>query len=304
MAKLLDGKTIAAQIEAEVATAVTRLNPHCGKLGLSVVIVGNDPASELYIRNKEKACQRVGIHSEVVRLAVGVGTAEVVAAITALNQRSDIHGILVQQPLPTGLDSECIIESIDPGKDVDGFHPMNLGRLIRGLPTVAPCTPAGIMRILDSENVNLTGTRVTIVGRSTVVGKPVAMLCLQRHATVTMCHSRSGDLTRYTKEAEVLIVATGNPNLIRGDMVSRGVVIIDVGMNRLTAVDEASQGYPPDSKEALALAHKGFVYVGDVYRPEVEPKASLYTPVPGGVGQVTVAMLLLNTVTLAARAEA
>lgn len=299
MAKLIDGKAIAAEIESEVKNAVLRFQAGNVRIGLTVLIIGNDPSSEIYIRNKEKACARVGIRSSVVRLPQSVDTETVIRTIAGLNQDPGVHGILVQQPFPPGLLGEQIIESIDPRKDVDGFHPLTMGRLFRGFHTVAPCTPAGIIHILDHEGIKLDGKRLTVVGRSTVVGKPVALLCLQRNATVTICHSRSGDLSQFTRSADVLIVAVGQANLIRGDMVSDGVVIVDVGMNRIFRDEPASDLYPKDSPERIALDSKGSVLVGDVFRPEVEPKVSFYTPVPGGVGQVTVAMLLRNTVTLA-----
>lgn len=268
--QLMLGKEVAAGVEAELIAEIqaTGLRP-----GLAVVLVGDDPASEIYVNHKQKACERVGFHSEKILLPADTTQARLLEVIAALNQNPEIHGILVQMPLPSHIDSTPVLEAIHPAKDVDGFHPINGGYLLEGHPRVAPCTPSGIIKMLDHYGYDLKGKNTVVIGRSNIVGKPMALLLLQRHASVSILHSRTRDLGLYTREADVIVVAVGVRNILTGDMVKPGAVVIDVGMNRL----------------------EGKKVVGDVDFESVAPKCSLITPVPGGVGPMTIAMLLSNT---------
>jgi methylenetetrahydrofolate dehydrogenase (NADP+) / methenyltetrahydrofolate cyclohydrolase len=273
-AKLMDGKSLAARIRAEVAKEVEEL----GDVGLSTILVGDDPASEIYIRRKQEAASEVGIASRDYRLAEDTSEQELLELIAQLNADDSVDGILVQLPLPPQIDEERAIEAVDPAKDVDGFHPVNAGRLSLGLDGIVAGTPTGIISLLDEYEVPLVGANAVVVGRSNIVGKPVSLLLLARHATVTICHSRTADLAAHTREADVLVVAVGQAGLITPDMVKEGATVVDVGMNR---TDEGLRG--------------------DV-EPAVAEKAGLMTPVPGGVGPMTIASLLRNTVA-AARAR-
>jgi len=270
---LIDGKAIGAAIRAEVAAAVAKAVA-AGRRppGLAAVLVGEDPASHLYVRNKARACEEAGIRSFRHLLPVRTSEAALEGLLADLNRDEAVDAILVQLPLPEGLDSRRILERLDPAKDVDGFHPANMGRLTIGRPTFVPCTPAGILELLDRSGVELSGAEAVVVGRSDLVGKPTALLLLHRHATVTLCHTRTKDLAAHTRRAQVLIAAAGRPRLITGAMVREGAVVIDVGINR---VDGG--------------------LVGDVDFPSVAPRAGQITPVPGGVGPMTIAMLLKNT---------
>lgn len=273
MAKIIDGKTISQEIREEIAKEVKELKDSKGVTpGLAVIIVGDNPASVIYVRNKEKACEKAGIYSEKHELPEDVSEEELVALVDRLNNQDNIHGILVQLPLPEHIDAGKVLEAIVPSKDVDGFHPISVGRLMVGEDTFIPCTPNGIIELLKRTGVELKGREAVVIGRSNIVGKPVGLLLMQNHATVTTCHSRTADLSFHTKRADVLVVAIGKPELIKGDMVKEGVVVIDVGTNRV------------DSK-----------LVGDVAFDEVEKKAYAITPVPGGVGPMTITMLLKNT---------
>ncbi|HEU5393659.1 MAG TPA: bifunctional methylenetetrahydrofolate dehydrogenase/methenyltetrahydrofolate cyclohydrolase FolD [Candidatus Methylomirabilis sp.] len=272
-ARLIDGKAIAAAIRAEVAAAVAQAVAAGRRApGLAAVLVGEDPASHLYVRNKARACEEVGIRSFRHLLPAGTSQAALEALLADLNRDEAVDAILVQLPLPEGLDSQRILGRVDPAKDVDGFHPENVGRLTIGRPAFVPCTPAGILELLDRSGVELRGAEAVVVGRSDLVGKPAALLLLHRHATVTLCHTRTKDLAAHTRRAEVLVAAAGRPRLITGAMVREGAVVIDVGINR---VDGA--------------------LVGDVDFPSVASRAGQITPVPGGVGPMTIAMLLKNT---------
>lgn len=271
--QLIDGKAVAAKIREEVRQKVAELCQKGLIPGLAVVLVGDDPASAIYVRNKEKACQEVGIKSEVIRMPAATSEGELLDVIRSLNQREDIHGILVQLPLPAGINEGRIIEAIDPQKDVDGFHPVNVGRLSIGKPGLIPCTPLGCMRLIREIGCDLTGKRAVVIGRSNIVGKPMAALLLQANATVTVCHSRTRNLAEIAREADVLVVAIGQANFVAAEMVKPGAVVLDVGMNRL-----------PDGKPA-----------GDVDFASVSEVAGWLTPVPGGVGPMTIAMLLNNT---------
>jgi methylenetetrahydrofolate dehydrogenase (NADP+)/methenyltetrahydrofolate cyclohydrolase len=278
-ARILDGKALAAQLRASVRPAVERLAARGVRPGLAVVIAGDDPASHTYVRNKIRACADTGVHSDLHTLPADVAEAALLDRVRRLNADSRVHGILVQMPLPKHIKAASVLEAISPAKDVDGFHPANLGALVAGLPGVAPCTPAGIMHMLAREGVALEGRTAVVLGRSTIVGKPMALLLLQRDATVTICHSRTVRLAEVTRQADVLVAAVGRANFVTAAMVKPGACVIDVGVNRLQ-----------DGKLA-----------GDVDFASVREVAGLLTPVPGGVGPMTVAMLIHNAVNAALR---
>jgi methylenetetrahydrofolate dehydrogenase (NADP+)/methenyltetrahydrofolate cyclohydrolase len=279
VALILDGKVVAAKVQAAVAEGVGTLRSRGVRPVLAVVLVGEDPASRIYVGGKRRACQAVGIEARDHLYPAGLAEADLLALIRGLNADRSIHGILVQLPLPPGIDEDRVIVAVDPAKDVDGFHPENLGRLLAGTPGVLPCTPAGIIEILDHYGVDLKGAEAVVVGRSRIVGKPLAHLLLGRHATVTVCHTRTRELAAHTRRAEVLAVAAGRPAVVTGDMVRPDAVVVDVGMNRLS-----------DGR-----------LVGDVDFPTVSPRVRAITPVPGGVGPMTVAMLMRNTLDAARR---
>jgi len=276
----IDGKRVAAVVRSEVRERVARLASHGVVPGLATVLVGDDPASRLYVGNKERACEEVGMRSFGHRLAASTGQAELLALVRELGRRRDVHGILVQLPLPPPLEARPVIETLPPEKDVDGLHPVNQGRLVAGEPGLRPCTPLGVLRLIDETGVALKGAHAVVVGRSLLVGKPVALLLLERHATVTVCHSRTVDLGAEVGRADVLVAATGQAGLVRGVWIRPGAVVIDVGMNR-----------GPDGK-----------LCGDVEFAAACERAAHITPVPGGVGPMTVAMLLANTVSAAEQA--
>ena len=280
MGQTIDGKAVAAAVRSEVRERVARLAARGCDTGLATVLVGDDAASQVYVGSKVRACQEVGITSFGHRLAAGTAQDELLELIGELGRDARVHGILVQLPLPAGLDAQRIIEAIAPHKDVDGLHPVNQGRLLAGQPGLRPCTPLGVMRLLDEVGVPLQGARAVVVGRSVLVGKPVSLLLLERHATVTMCHSRTADLPGEIGRADVLVAAAGQTGLVRGEWIRPGAVVIDVGINR-----------GPDGKVR-----------GDVEFAAAAERAGHITPVPGGVGPMTVAMLLANTATAAERA--
>lgn len=277
MAKIIDGKAIAAETRAKVAAEVKELRGRGVVPGLAVVLVGSDPASRTYVNNKEKACAAAGIHSEKYTLPESTGREELLDRIRKLNRKKEVNGILVQLPLPKGLDERAVIETIDPQKDVDAFHPSNVGRILIGDYRFVPCTPAGIMELLRHESISVEGKSCVVVGRSNIVGKPMAMLLMHANGTVTICHSRTRNLTDVCARADILVAAVGKPKFVTADMVKPGAVVIDVGMDR-------------DENGKLC---------GDVDFSRVEPVVSRITPVPGGVGPMTIAMLLKNTVTAA-----
>ena len=272
--RIIDGVALARELRAALAVRVRDLAARNVHPGLAVVLVGEDPASQIYVRNKTKACDEAGIASIQHQLPASISERDLLGLIAELNRDRKVHGILVQLPLPKHVSAEAVIHSIAPGKDVDGFHPENVGRLVVGNARFVPCTPAGVMRLLDHAGVALVGKHAVVVGRSNIVGKPVALLLLERHATVTICHSRTPDLAAVIRQADVLIAAVGKARLITGEMARPGVAVIDVGINRL-----------PDGK-----------LCGDVDFPSMLGKAGCITPVPGGVGPMTIAMLLENTV--------
>jgi methylenetetrahydrofolate dehydrogenase (NADP+) / methenyltetrahydrofolate cyclohydrolase len=286
---LIDGKVIAERIRARVAEGVRALAPRGVVPGLSVVLVGEDPASAVYVRSKEKSSIEVGMKGETIRLPATTSQDELLAIVDRLNANSQVHGILVQMPLPKQIDAELVVRRIDPAKDVDGFHPVNVGKLMIGdADAFAPCTPAGVMVLLREHQVKTAGAHCVIVGRSNIVGKPMMSLMVQQgtDATVTVCHSKTRDIAHHTRQADILIAAVGRPALITGDMIKPGAVVIDVGVNR---VDDAR-------------SPKGYRLVGDVEFESARNRASLITPVPGGVGPMTIAMLLQNTLRAAQHA--
>jgi len=275
MTQIIDGKAEALRVREETAVAVRDFRAEFGIApGLATVLVGDDPASATYVRNKRRACAAVGMESFSHELPATTGQEELLALVRQLNQRREVHGILVQLPLPAGLDSVAVLHAIDPQKDADGLHPLNQARLVAGEEGLRPCTPLGVMRLLDRAAVELRGARAVVVGRSNLVGKPVAFLLLERHATVTICHSRTRDLADEIARADVLIAALGRPLFVRGDWIKPGSTVIDVGINRLD-----------DGR-----------LVGDVEFETAQSRAAAITPVPGGVGPMTIAMLLANTV--------
>ena len=296
-AQLLEGKTTAEAIKQRVADEVRKLKEKGITPTLAAVLVGEDPASAVYVRNKVQACADVGIASEKIELSAATTTAELLAIVNELNARDSVDGILVQLPLPRQIDDKQIIEAIDPAKDVDAFHPNNVGLLAMGRPRFVPCTPAGIIELLDQNVIEIAGANACIVGRSQIVGRPVASLLLQRHATVTICHSRTRDLPSITRQADILIAAIGRPAFIRGDYIKPGATVIDVGVNKITDKDEAAAVFGSEApKRIAAIEKRGYTLVGDVHPAEADHVAGRRTPVPGGVGLLTVAMLMRNTV--------
>lgn len=284
-AHIIDGNALAKQIRAEVSAHAARLTQQGHQPGLAVILVGEDPASQVYVRNKVKACEDCGFHSSLNRYPAGMSETALLARIDELNRDPKIHGILVQLPLPAHIDSHKVLEAIAPSKDVDGFHIANAGALMTGAPLFRPCTPYGCMKMLESIQYPLRGARAVVVGASNIVGKPMAMLLLQAGATVTICNSKTRDLAAHTREADVLVVAVGRALMITSEMVKPGAVVIDVGMNR----------YPEDHDKAGKLC-------GDVDFDSVSQIAGWITPVPGGVGPMTITMLLANTLEAAERA--
>ena len=300
-AESLEGTPVADAIKKEVAETVQRLARELHiRPGLAVVRVGEDPASVVYVRNKVRTSEELGIHSEHHALSADTTTDELLDLVAALNARDDLDGILVQTPLPSTVDASRVLELIDPAKDVDGFHPVNVGYLSLGRPALVPCTPAGIIELLVRNHIAISGERACVVGRSNIVGRPLAQLLLQRDATVTICHSRTRDLAAVTSQADILIAAIGRPGLIRGEHIKPGATVIDVGMNRVT--DEASAralfGQEADKRIEI-IRRRGYTLVGDVHPAEADLVAGRRTPVPGGVGLLTVAMLMKNTLTAA-----
>ncbi len=279
MAELIDGKAIAAKMREQIAADTQELIAKKVTPGLAVVLVGEDPASRVYVSMKEKACAAAGIYSVEHKLATETSEAELLELIVALNEDEKIDGILVQLPLPDHIDESKVLETISPAKDVDGFHPYNVGRLVTGNPVFQPCTPYGVMKMLEYTGVELKGKEVVVVGRSNIVGKPVALMCLAEHATVTICHSRTADLSQKVASADVVIAAVGRPEMIKGEWIKKGAIVIDVGVNRV-------------GEKKL---------VGDVDFAGACENAAAITPVPGGVGPMTITMLLYNTLLSAKR---
>ena len=296
-AVLLDGGRLAEEIKREVAEGVRRLERDYGaKPSLAAVRVGEDPASAVYVRNKIRAGEEVGIRSEHLALPATTTSTELLSLVASLNAREDIDGILVQLPLPSQIEEAAIIEAVDPSKDVDGFHPISVGKLSMGRPTFVPCTPAGVIELLERNKIAISGKRACVVGRSQIVGRPMAQLLLQKDATVTICHSRTLDLPSVTRQADILIVAIGRPALVSGEHIGPGATVIDVGMNKITDEETARSLFGEDLERRLeAIRKRGYTLIGDVNPVEADRIAGRRTPVPGGVGLLTVAMLMTNT---------
>lgn len=299
MTKKLDGSRIAAEIREEVGAAVIALGERGVIPRLDAVLVGEDPASMVYVGAKAKTLTALGMVSETHNLPETTSQVELEALVDDLNANPGVDGILIQLPLPDTIDTASILRRVDPAKDVDGFHPENVGLLQQGRPRLVPCTPAGIMEMLRREEIELAGRRAVVVGRSNIVGKPMAMLLLHAHATVTICHSRTRDLEAVTRQAEILVAAVGVRSLIGPEHVTEGAVVVDVGMHRVTDRETVEHLYPGNEKKIAAFEKRGVVLAGDVDFTRVLPKAGRITPVPGGVGPLTIAMLMANTVTAA-----
>lgn len=293
-ARILDGTKIAQEIRAEVAAEVRTMAASGMRPGLAVVLVGHDPASEIYVRGKVKACEEVGVYSEKLTPPDSVTTEELLAVVEDLNRRDDIDGILVQLPLPPQVDAKRVLMAVDPAKDVDGFHPVNVGFLSTQRPGLVPCTPAGVIEILKRSSIPIVGSEAVVVGRSDIVGKPAAMLLLNANATVTVCHSKTHDLPGVCRRADILVAAIGRAGMITRDFVKPGATVIDVGMNTVTDAAEFQRFFAGNVKREETFRKKGSTLIGDVH-PEVAEVAGAITPVPGGVGPLTIAMLMFNT---------
>jgi methylenetetrahydrofolate dehydrogenase (NADP+)/methenyltetrahydrofolate cyclohydrolase len=294
MPRILDGAAIAAAIKQEVAEEVRALAARGVRPGLAAVLVGNVAASEIYVRNKVQACAELGIYSDLIKPPEDITTEAMIDLVAALNSPDEIDGILIQLPLPRQVDAKVLLDAIAPEKDVDGFHPVNAGRLQAGRPALAPCTPAGVIEILKRSNIPISGQHAVVVGRSDIVGKPAAMLLLHQNATVTICHSKTRNLSEITRQADILVAAIGRPGFITAQMVKPGATLIDVGINRITTREEFDRYFAGNAKREATFAKRGSTIVGDIH-PEAFELAGAYTPVPGGVGLLTIAMLMSNT---------
>jgi len=299
--RVLDGIAIANDIKAEVALEVAIARSAGYTPGLAVLLVGEVPASQIYVRSKVKTCAELGIYSEMITPPDSVTTEELLAIVDDLNARDDIDGILIQLPLPAHVDTPRLLDSVIPEKDVDGFHPVNVGRLLSGTggdDLLAPCTPAGIMQILRRSDIPISGRNAVVIGRSNIVGKPVAAMLINASATVTVCHSKTHDLATITRAADILVAAIGRPGFVTRDMVRPGATLIDVGINRITGEAELEQFFPGDAARRATFAKRGSTVVGDI-DPAAFAISGAFTPVPGGVGALTIAMLMKNTLTAA-----
>ena len=301
MPRILDGNRVRDEIKGELKPRIAALAAHGRPPGLAVVLVGHNPASEIYVRNKIKTCHDLGIYSESITPPDSISTQELLDIVEALNARPEIDGILVQLPLPAQVDTKRILMAVSPAKDVDGFHPCNVGALVAGLPAPRACTPAGIIQLLKRAGIPIAGHRAVIVGRSDIVGKPAAMLLLHEHATVTICHSKTPDLPAVCREADILVAAIGRAAMITGDFIKQGATVIDVGTNRVDNRADAARIFRNSPEKLAAFDQKGSLLVGDVDPVDVLKFAGAYTPVPGGVGPLTIAMLMFNTVAAAER---
>jgi methylenetetrahydrofolate dehydrogenase (NADP+)/methenyltetrahydrofolate cyclohydrolase len=301
MPRILDGNRVRDDIKSELKPRVDALAARGRPPGLAVVLVGHHPASEIYVRNKIKTCHDLGIHSESITPPDSISTTELLAIVEGLNARPDIDGILVQLPLPPHIDTKRILMAVAPAKDVDGFHPCNVGALVANLPAPRACTPAGIVELLKRSGIAIAGRRAVIVGRSDIVGKPAAMMLLHEHATVTICHSKTPDLPAVCREADILVAAIGRPAMITRDFIRQGATVIDVGTNRIEDRALAARIFRNSPEKLASFDRKGSLLVGDVDPIDVVERAGAYTPVPGGVGPLTIAMLMVNTVASAER---
>jgi methylenetetrahydrofolate dehydrogenase (NADP+)/methenyltetrahydrofolate cyclohydrolase len=295
MSRVLDGTAIADTIKAEVKAEVERLASQGIRPGLAAVLVGHVPASEIYVRSKVKTCEALGLFSELITPPETVTTDQMLALVDQLNKREDIDGILIQLPLPAQVNAKKLLEAVSPDKDVDGFHPVNVGRLQTGQPALPPCTAAGIIEILKRSQLPIAGQNAVVVGRSDIVGKPTAIMLLAENATVTVCHSRTRDLGPFTRQADILVVAIGKPALVTTEMVKPGATVLDAGINRVTDRAEFGRYFGEDARRLETFLKKGSTIVGDVH-PDAYRVAGAYTPVPGGIGPLTIAMLMANTV--------
>lgn len=303
--RILDGRAVARQIRAEVAAGCAELQrSHSVTPGLTVVLVGDDPASGIYVRNKKKAAAQAGMHSHVERLAADSSEARVLETVERLNRDRAVHGILVQLPLPSQIDERRVTHAVDPSKDVDGFHPENAGRLLAGHSGFVPCTPAGIIELLKRNAIELSGKRAVVLGRSNIVGKPMALLLLREHCTVTVCHSRTRDLAAVAAEGEILVAAVGRAGLVTADFIRPGAVVVDVGIHRVDDEAACRRFFGDDARRLAALRDKGSTLVGDVHPLDARGRAGWLSPVPGGVGPLTIACLLRNALSAAQRAVA
>jgi len=296
-AEILDGRTAADAIKREVADEVRLLKSQHGVTPrLAAVLIGEDPASAVYVRNKVRVCEEVGIDSEKIEMPDSITTESLLQVVLGLNADDKVDGILVQLPLPKQIDDSTVIEAIDPAKDVDAFHPTNVGYLAMGRPRFVPCTPAGIIELLDRNQIEIAGANACVVGRSQIVGRPVASLLLQRHATVTICHSQTRDLPGLTRQADILVTAIGRPAFIRRDFIKPGATVIDVGVNKLTDMAAVRELFGSEADKRMeAIKKRGYTLIGDVHPAEADEVAGKRTPVPGGIGLLTVAMLMRNT---------
>jgi methylenetetrahydrofolate dehydrogenase (NADP+)/methenyltetrahydrofolate cyclohydrolase len=299
---ILDGKKTAKQIRGEVTAGCAALQASHGVVpGLTVVLIGEDPASQIYVRNKERAARKAGMNSDIVRLPDNSTEQRVLDTVRALNADPAVHGILVQLPLPTGINERCVIETVDPAKDVDGFHPENAGRLVTGLPGFVPCTPAGVIELLKRNDIPLTGKNAVVLGRSNIVGKPMSLLLLRENCTVTICHSRTVDLAGQAARADILVAAVGRLGMVTADFIKPGAAVIDVGIHRVDDEATVRELFGDDKQRLATLAERGSTLAGDVHPLGARGKAGWLTPVPGGVGPLTIAMLLKNTLDAARR---
>ena len=300
-ARILDGNAIRDSVLAELASRVEQAARYGVRPGLAAVLVGEDAASKIYVRNKIRACDRIGAHSETLRLPAETTTPELVAVVEELNGREEIDGILVQLPLPSHIDARRVLGCVSPEKDVDGFHPVNVGKLASGQSCLAPCTPRGLIEILKRSQIQIKGRHAVVVGRSNIVGKPAALLLLAEHATVTICHSRTPDLPAVCRRAEILVAAAGRPAMLTREHIGDGAVVLDVGINRLEDADTVHRLFAHDPRRLERFEKTGSTLVGDVHPGDVVQRASAFTPVPGGVGPLTIAMLMSNTLAAASR---
>ena len=294
-AKILDGANVAQTIKNEVAAEVAEYSKRGLRPGLAAVLVGSDSASQIYVSGKVRTCEQLGLYSEKIELPETTTTKDLLALVGDLNSRDEIDGILVQMPLPKQVDAPLVLNSVDPAKDVDGFHPANIGRLTLNEPGLRPCTPAGIVELLDRYQIPIQGARAVVLGRSRIVGLPIALLLLHRHATVTICHSRTIDLASVASEADILIAAIGMMGLVDGRYIKPGAAVVDVGMNRVTTEDDLVHFFGDNPKRRAAFEKNGYTLIGDVNPRESAEIAGYLTPVPGGVGPLTIAMLMKNT---------
>lgn len=301
MALVLDGKRVRDEILKELQPRVQRLVERGHAPGLTVVLVGNNPASEIYVRSKVKTSEELGMRSEKLTPPESITTEDLLGLIAELNARADVDGILVQMPLPKQVDARQILSAVRPDKDVDGFHPVNVGHLVANVPASRPCTPAGVMEMLRRYQIPIAGKHAVVVGRSDIVGKPMALLLLHENATVTICHSKTPDLAAVCREADILVAAIGRPAMVTREMIKPGATVIDVGINRIVDPEEAARIFRGNAAKVEQVRTKGSVIVGDVHPLDMAECAGAYTPVPGGVGPLTIAMLMANTVEAAER---